>query len=54
MMNKEITLNEQTEVTCSMNKLYKYNDERKKPDTKHILCPSVSIKFKNKDTDLVY
>ena len=32
---------------------HKYNEEGKEPDTKYILCTSVYLKFKNRDTNLV-
>lgn len=44
---------EQTNITCNMNKSHKYKDEKKEPDTKYILCPSIYMKFENRNTHLV-
>lgn len=47
------TKNEKTKVKCYMDEYHKYNEAGKEPDTKYILCTSVYLKFKNRDTNLM-
>lgn len=46
------TKNEKTKVKCCIDEYHKYNEVGKEADTKYILCTSVYLKFKNRDTNL--